>query len=1035
MKFKFKIQQYQTDAVNSVVQVFSGQTNQNNNTTYIIDKGNYERKNDLSKYLHDSEDISIGFANQAISLNNNQILKNIREIQQNNNLEFSEKLIDEMGRCSLDVEMETGTGKTYVYIKTIFELNKQYGWNKFIIVVPSIAIREGVLKNFDATKDHFYEYYRKKARFFVYNSKNSTEVRIFCQNAELSVMIINMQAFNVSKKEKRKFLNDSDELGSRSPLYVIKATNPILILDEPQKMGGAVTKNVLKEFNPLFTINYSATHKDHHNLVYVLDAIDAYKKKLVKKIQVKGFDIKNLLGTDGYLFLEEIALSPNKPPRARIEMDVRYKDVINRKRKLINEKDDLYELSNNMEQYKGYRVNKIDPIKGEVTFTNGKEIHTGEIFGDDNVRRYSRRLQIRETIQSHFEKEKELFDRDIKTLSLFFIDEVSNYRKYDADGNETLGEYGKIFEEEYNEILKKYNNSNTKYGQYLQKIDVNDTHKGYFSIDKKGHIINSRLKRNTDISDDESAYDLILKHKEKLLSFNSPVRFIFSHSALREGWDNPNIFQICTLKEGGGSTIKKRQEVGRGLRICVNKNGDRMDESELGEDVQHVNKLTVIASEGYDSFVSSLQNEIITDTDTRRRPKEIGVDFFIDKCIKVGDKEYKIKKSDAYKISAYLLENKYINEDDNLLNNYIKDAEDRKLKPLPDDLLYLSDGIHKLIQEFIDKNRYMNVENGRKTKLRENNLNKNFKKEEFQTLWKYINHKYTYSIDFDSSELIAKSIEKIDKNMSVKKLQIQLTEGTQGENYNLENISEGGGFTEDRIHIYTYDNSEISQSQVQYDLVGRIAEGTKLTRKSAVEILKNIKSTTFDMFKENPEDFIRKAITFINEEKTKLIDENINKDVITYHETDDTYDVSIFTVKKNIESSHSLKVNKHIQDYVITDGYAEESVEKRFAGDLDEADEVKVYAKLPSGPNGYQIPTPVGNYTPDWAIVFEKDSVKHIYFIAETKGSTDEYDRRKIEDLKIKCAKKLFNENERYAGKVKYDVVTNYCELLNSANQ
>lgn len=599
MKFKFTIQGYQTDAVNSVVRVFSGQPFQDR-VGYRRDAGDQDNHRNLFNWQQSDKDLFMGFANAPVSLNGAQLLHNIREVQKGSNIKESSSLAKHLGACSLDVEMETGTGKTYVYIKTMFELNKRYGWSKFIVVVPSIAIREGVRKSFQTMQDHFMEQYGKKARFFVYTSKNLTNIDSFSSSADLSVMIINVQAFNAGfNKEKNKegrggdkaariIFSVRDDFGSRKPIDVIAANRPIVILDEPQKMGGKKTQESLKEFHPLFTLNYSATHKEHHDLVYVLDALDAYRMKLVKKIEVKGFDIKNLRGTDGYLFLENIVISPKKPPMARLEFEIRYEKSINRETRIVGVDDDLYALSKGMEQYQGYHINEIDPIRGAVTFTNGIEIHTGEVLGDVSEKDI-RRVQIRETIRSHFEKEKELYNRGIKTLSLFFIDKVENYRKYDADGNEVNSEYGRIFEEEYTAILNEYLTLfDTPYEQYLRSIDVHATHAGYFSIDKKGHKIDSHMKRGSDISDDESAYELILKDKEKLLSFDNPVRFIFSHSALREGWDNPNVFQICTLKHGGDSTTNKRQEVGRGLRLCVNQSGDRMDEHVLGSEVQEV---------------------------------------------------------------------------------------------------------------------------------------------------------------------------------------------------------------------------------------------------------------------------------------------------------------------------------------------------------------------------------------------------------------------------------------------------------------
>ena len=536
MKFKFTIQGYQTDAVNSVVKVFSGQPFQDK-VSYRRDAGSQDDDRTLFNWQQSDEDLFMGFANAPVALSETQLLHNIREVQNDNNIKESASLAKHLGACSLDVEMETGTGKTYVYIKTMFELNKRYGWSKFIVVVPSIAIREGVQKSFQTMQDHFMEQYGKKARFFVYNSKNLTDIDQFSSSADLSVMIINVQAFNARGKDARRIRMELDEFGSRRPIDVIQANRPIVILDEPQKMGGKKTQESLKEFHPLFTMNYSATHKEHHDLVYVLDALDAYRMKLVKKIEVKGVDIHNLRGTDGYLFLENIVISPKKPPRARLEFEIKYDKSIKRETRIVGVDDDLYALSKEMEQYQGYHINDIEPIRGIVTFTNGVEIHTGEVLGDVSEKDI-RRVQIRETIRSHFEKEKELYNRGIKTLSLFFIDKVEHYRKYDDEGNEINSEYGQMFEEEYISILNEYLTLfDTPYEQYLKQIDVHTTHAGYFSIDKKGHKVDSKTKRGSDFSDDESAYELILKDKERLLSLDNPVRFIFSHSALREGWD------------------------------------------------------------------------------------------------------------------------------------------------------------------------------------------------------------------------------------------------------------------------------------------------------------------------------------------------------------------------------------------------------------------------------------------------------------------------------------------------------------------
>ncbi len=1019
MKFKFTIQKYQTDAVNSVVRVFIGQPF-HNGLKYRMDIG--KQKPDVSLFEDDT-----AYANRPIELNDIELLENIQEVQMENNIQQSgTKLAKHLGRCSLDVEMETGTGKTYVYIKTMFELNKHYGWSKFIVVVPSIAIREGVRKSFVTMQDHFMEHYGKKARFFVYNSGNLTDIDNFSSSADLSVMIINVQAFNARGEKARIIRSEQDSFGSRRPIDVIQANRPIIILDEPQKMGGAKTQESLKEFNPLFMLNYSATHKEHHDLVYVLDAVDAYQMKLVKRIEVKGFEIKNLRGTDGYLYLSGIILANDKAPAARLEFEIGYNKSINRESRIVHVGDDLYAMSKNMEQYKGYVVNEINPFRNVVTFTNGVELGIGELRGEV-AEKEIRRIQIRETIRSHFEKERELFKKGIKTLSLFFIDKVENYRKYNKDGEEVNSEYGEMFEEEYNGILSEnltldLDPEDRPYKEYLSKIDTHATHAGYFSIDKKGHKVDSHVGRGSDISDDESAYDLILKDKEKLLSLDNPVRFIFSHSALREGWDNPNVFQICTLKHGGDSSTNKRQEVGRGLRICVNQQGDRMDESVLGPTVQDVNLLTVIASEGYKEFVASLQKEV--KSELYERPTKILPGYFKDKKFKINDEIYTISAKEDIAIYNYLVKNDYINDDGKVTDTYRNAVKDQKLEKLPLTVEKFTPHVHALVQRVYNPDVVIPdmIGNANKSTIRENKLNKNFYRKEFQKLWNYINHKYTYTVEFDSNELIENAVDSIDKNLFVSRLKYTLTRGTQGEDWSLEKVKEGTGFVAKESHDVPLGG--LSNSQVKYDLIGKIREGTHLTRKTVAKILSRISSPKFNMFRENPEEFIVKVSKLINEEKAAMI---VND--ITYNEIDGTYDSNIFTAEKNWDYSKAYPAKKSVQDYVFTDGMAEKSVERKFAEDMDLDDKVLVYAKLP---RGFQIPTPVGNYAPDWAIVFKEGTVKHIYFVAETKGSLSTLDLRPIEKAKIECAGKLF---KRLSSKdVIYSHVDSYEHLLDIMN-
>ncbi len=1035
MKFNFKIQQYQTDAVNAVVKVFAGQgfrekinyirdtgkqiANDHQQTQLIFDNN---EKYDWYDPLNDT-----GYKNAPLELSDEELLRNIKNLQIENNIKQSVSLNKELGQCSLDIEMETGTGKTYVYIKTMFELNKLYGWSKFIVVVPSIAIREGVKKSFEITIDHFMEYYGKKARFFVYNSSNLSQLDNFSQSSGINVMIINTQAFASSlkedgkSKEARIIYSKRDEFGSRRPIDVIKANRPIIILDEPQKMGGDVTQKALKNFNPLFSLNYSATHAKQHNLIYVLDALDAFNERLVKKIEVKGFEVKNFRGTDGYLYLEEIVLSSKNPPMAKIELEIGYNKSIKRERRLLGVGDDLYYVSQKMEQYKGFTISEVDQLRGTVTFTNGNVIAVGEIVNDVSEKDM-RRIQIRETILSHFEKEEKLFNMGIKSLSLFFIDEVAKYRQYDEDGNEILGEYGKIFEQEYINVLNEYITIfDTPYQKYLRSTcsDVSSVHKGYFSIDKKtGRSIDSQLKRGSEFSDDISAYDLILKNKERLLSFDEPTRFIFSHSALREGWDNPNVFQICTLKHSDSNTTK-RQEVGRGLRLCVNQFGNRMDVETLGDSVHDVNLLTVIASESYKTFVSDLQSDI--KAVLYDRPTVATSEYFAGKCVKVGDCFTTIDDKIANKLEYYLIQNKYVDIERKVTDKYREDVANGTLVPLPDDLTPMAEGIHKLIQSVYDDSMLKSMfTDGHESKIMDNPLNENFAKKEFQALWNEINRKYAYTVSFDSEELIKKAIDYIDQKLFVSELQYTTTIGRQKDKMNENEIENLTSFSNEKTSTQTLKHTETSN--VKYDLIGKVAEGTILTRKTVARILKGIRKDKLKMFSYNPEEFISKIIKLIKEQKATMIVEHIS-----YNQIDGKYDSTIFTAEKTtVRFDKAYLAKKAIQDYVFIDGTAENSIERRFAKSLDAADEVCVYAKLP---RTFQIPTPVGNYSPDWAIAFYEGKVKHIFFIAETKGTMESLNLRPIEQAKISCAKKLFNEMS--TSKVKYHEVDSYTKLLN----
>ena len=1008
MKFKFKIQQYQTEAVENTVNVFAGQPALQGQKGYRIDLG--KRAQTIAFEGEDS-----GYSNGEIVLTNEQILDNIRDIQVAQLIQPSTSLAKGQGRVSLDIEMETGTGKTYVYIKTMFELNRRYGWCKFIVVVPSIAIREGVAKSFSMLEDHFMEHYGKKARWFVYNSSNLQQLDQFSQDSSISIMIINTQAFAASmkegarNKESRIIYSKRDEFASRRPIDVIAANRPIIIIDEPQKMEGEATQTALKKFNPLFTLNYSATHKTKHDTIYALDAYDAYKERLVKRIQVQGFEIKNLRGTSHYLYLDGIELSPKHPPVARIELETRNAaGAIRREIKKFDVGDDL-RAESGLAEYEGFTVTEINPRgRGYVTFLNGTTISCGEVIGDSNEEAMQR-VQIRETIRAHFEKEKELFNRGIKCLSLFFIDEVANYRQCDEEGNEVKGKFQRIFEEEYARLVNKYMTVfDTDYDKYLRQFRPYETHRGYFSIDKKGRSVNSTVKRGSDMSDDISAYDLILKNKERLLSFEEPTRFIFSHSALREGWDNPNVFQICTLRHSN-STTAKRQEVGRGLRLCVDKNGVRQDKQTLGDDIHAINVLTVIANESYADFTSALQRE--TREALRDRVTAASQDYFLGRIVKdASGEQHKISLAEASTIIGYLYQNDYVDDDGRLTPTYLAAADKGELAPLPPKLQPISEGVMKLVAGIFNPKVLDDMVEPVEPSTPENNLNENFDNERFQEMWNEINNKYVYTVHYDSNELVEKVVAALRANLTVTKLQYVKVTGTQ----DSDKVTEFGS-----TKTTTSELTDVSTSNVPYDLVGDIARGARLTRCSVVKILQGIENKIL-LFKNNPEEFIRNVVKTIREQKATMIVE-----YISYNRIAGKYDSSIFVPERKLNINKVIEAQKHITPYIAFDSEGE----KAFAEALEGATEVQVYAKLP---RKLKIPTPVGNYAPDWAIVFNDGTVRHVFFVAETKGSLDGMELRGVEKAKTECAKKLFNRIS--TSKVRYGVVDKFENLYNLIN-
>ena len=1023
MKLKFKTQAFQTAAVQAVVDCFKGQPPASAEAiSYRVDPG---------KAKKGVEDLftQAGFKNADLKLSDIALLENITQVQRQQNLPQSTELVKtKVSRVNLDIEMETGTGKTYCYIKTIFELNKQFGWSKFIIVVPSIAIREGVAKSMEITAEHFLETYHKKARFFIYNSKQLHHLESFSSDAGVNVMVINVQAFAARGADNRRIYEELDDFQSRRPIDVISANRPILILDEPQKMEGAATLKSLEEFKALMVLRYSATHKTTHNKIHRLDALDAYNQKLVKKIAVRGISVKGLAGTNAYLYLQSIEISTKKPPEARVEFEQKLKSgEIKRIVRKLGKGDNLFShgFSNELDQYRGYVVSDINANTDTLSFTNGVELFVGEADGDVNEAAL-RRIQIREAIKAHFDKEQALHQQGIKVLTLFFIDEVAKYRDYSA--TDEKGDYARIFEEEYSQYLNEVLDlDETPYIQYLKGITAEKTHSGYFSIDKKTKRLadpdTEKRGENAGLSNDVDAYDLILKDKETLLSLpkstddeiarsRKNVRFIFSHSALREGWDNPNVFVICALKHSD-NTISRRQEVGRGLRLSVNQNGDRMDHPAI---VHDVNVLTVVASESYKDFVSALQRDISESLSAR--PRVADKAYFTGKVLNTPSGAVTVSDDQATDIEFYLIQNGYVDKKRNVTEKYHQAKKDGTLEALPDELLPHAEQVFQLIDSVFSDSQMFEISDDRRPK--KNPLNSNFDKQEFKALWNRINRKAAYSVGFDSAELVKKSVAELDNNLRVTPLQYTIQTGEQAAQVTYDGLKGGEAFvlkaTETERNVHSI------HSAVRYDLIGKIAEGTQLTRRTAADILKGISVTVFARFRTNPESFIAETIRLINEQKATMIIEHL-----AYDPVEDTFDLDIFTAGQTKQdfSKAGDKLKRHIYDYVITDS----GIEREFVKELDTCTEVVVYAKLP---RGFLIPTPVGDYNPDWAISFKEGAVKHVYFVAETKGSMSSMVLNEIEKTKIKCARKFFDEiNQKYAPEnVKYDVVNSFGKLL-----
>ena len=984
MKLKFdKNLEYQQQAIASVVDLFRGQTPMQTNFTVSAYNGQIG--------LFDTEN---GIGNR-LELDEDEILKNLQEVQLRNGLPQTKYL--KSGMYDFDIEMETGTGKTYVYIRTILELHKNYGFTKFIIVVPSIAIKEGVYKTLEITREHFKELYDNAIyNYFVYDSSKLEQVRSFAVSDNVEIMIINIDAFRRSftdpaKETKANIIHrTNDRLNGMKPIELIQETRPFVIIDEPQSVDTTPkAKEAIKSLNPLCTLRYSATHVERHNLVYKLDAVDSYNLGLVKQIEVAGFATKDY---HNKAYLKLLSVDNKKAPiTAKIEMDVKdKKGVVKRKTVTVRRGDDLYEKSNGRDVYEGYIVSEIYCEEGNeyVAFTSKPDIlRIGKAIGDVDDLAIKEQM-IRKTIEEHLNKELVLNKLGIKVLSLFFIDRVANYRYYDEDGNPRKGIYAKLFEKQYKDLIRQ-----PKYKPLLKDADIDtaaeEAHNGYFSADKKGVFKDTTGSTLAD----EDAYNLIMKDKERLLSFNTNLRFIFSHSALREGWDNPNVFQICTLNETR-SEVKKRQEIGRGLRLCVNQDGER----------QHgfsINTLTVIANESYEEFAAALQKEYETESGIKFGIIETHLFANIPVKRKDGNVEY-LGQEASEAIFKEFLENGYIDENGKVQEKLKIAVKENKLK-VSEEYEPVKSEITALAGKICSG---LNIRNNSEKKTIR--LNKRvYLDPEFKKLWDKIKYKTTYSVDFDSEKLIDECCKEMKKSLSVSSPKLIYTKAEL-------DISAGGVITKESDR-YAVGLNNLRENLP--DIIAYLQNETNLTRKTIVEIL--IRSNTIHLFKKNPQRYMEQVAQIITAKMRLMIVDGIKYTKLgdeEYYaqELFETKELTGYLYKNMIESK------KSVYEYVVYDSAKEES----FAKSFENNNSVKLYAKLP---DWFTIPTPLGSYNPDWVVLIQADGRDKLYFVLETKADTMFDVLRPVESAKIECGRKHF---EALGNEVAFEDIDSFEEFI-----
>lgn len=984
MKIQFESSlDYQKDAIKAITDIFQGQEICEANFTVYS-----------PEFLAKQQNIAfneIGYGNR-LTLTEGKIVENVQNLQLANGLKPSNR--SEVDRSHLDftIEMETGTGKTYVYLRSIMEMYRKYGFSKHIIVVPSIPIKEGVYKSLQITEDHFKQLYDNiNYNFFIYDSSKLNEVRDFSTNDGLSIMVINIDAFRKSfenpddaKKKANIIHRYNDKLGYK-PLDLIKNTNPVVFIDEPQStMSTPLAKKAVQGLNPLAILRYSATHKEKVNLMYKLDAVDAYDKKLVKQIEVGSIQTEGM-NNQAYIGLLDVR-SRGGNIDARVEVDALVRGKIKRVKKWVKQNQDLEELTGRIE-YEGYIIKDIYVADEYIDFTSREEeLKVGEAIGSVDEKQIKTAL-INKTIEAHLDKELVLNPQGIKVLSLFFIDSVGKYRVYDEDGNPSLGEYAEIFEKEYQKLIRK-----TKYASLFGEmkdveVDASQVHNGYFSIDKKSKVSNKKEKyeyfkdTSGSVNADEDTYNLIMRDKEKLLSFDSKLRFIFSHSALKEGWDNPNVFQICALKDAGNSENKRRQEIGRGLRLCVNQDGERIYGFET-------NTLTVMATESYATYVDNLQKEIETDTGIRFGILESHSFNNVVMSIEGDDVSY-LGQERSEQLYDYLILKGYI-DTRGKVQDLLRIAIKEDAVELPEEFTeseHVENQILNNLKAAAGKLQIKNQDDKKKVRVNKRVLNS----PEFKELWERVKYKTTFSVDFDSASLVKECIKALDDRLKI----------TRGKlHYTKVKVAMSIGGLQVNEDPTTYSENVNDEVDVLPDIVGYLQNETQLTRKSIVKILTGTNKLGY--FKINPQKFIEGCIDIINEQMRLHI-----IDGIQYKKVGDSefYSQELFS---NEELFGYLKSNlaeseKSPYDYVIYDS----AIESKLASDFENSDNISVYAKLP---NWFRIDTPLGTYNPDWAILWKDGNEEKLYFVVESKGTTLFGDLRPKEQGKIDCGKKHFEE-------------------------